>query len=162
MENTYISLIAAIGAKTRAIGRKNDLLWNIPADMARFRILTKGHVIIMGRRTFDSIGKALPERTNIVITENLFWQREGVVVAHTLADALQKAKEIEREEIFIIGGAQIYAQASPFASRLYLTLVEDDAVGDTFFPPYDMFSKTIAREEGEWNGLRYTFLTLEK
>ncbi len=162
MENTYISLIATIGAKTRAIGLKNDLLWKIPTDMARFKMLTKGHVIIMGRRTFDSIGKALPERTNIVITENMFWQKEEVIVAHSYTEALQKAKEIEHEEIFIIGGAQIYAQALPFASRLYLTLVEDDAVGDTFFPPYDMFSKIIVREEGEWNGLHYTFLTLEK
>ena len=156
-----ISAIAAIG-HNRVLGKNNELLWRIPDDLKRFKNLTTGHVIVMGRKTFESIGKPLPNRSNIVITRDASWQHEGVLVAHSVEDALVKAKELDAE-IFIIGGAQIYEQALPFTERLYLTLIDDSKEGDVYFPPYEtLFTKIIGHEDREHKGLKYKWVDLEK
>lgn len=157
-----ISIIVAI-AENGIIGDKNALLWNIKEDMRRFRTTTTGHPVIMGRKTFESIGRPLPKRTNVVITrgDNTF---EGCEVAHSLEEAV--AMFPKEEEVFIIGGAQIYAQALPIADRLYLTIVHRDYEGDTAFPKFDMAEwREISREEferGEEYDGAFTFIDLER
>jgi dihydrofolate reductase len=156
-----ISIVAAIG-RNREIGHGNELLWHIPDDLKRFKSLTSGHPVIMGRKTFESIGKPLPNRTNIVITRDKNWRHEGAKVAHSLEDAIATASLID-PEIFIIGGAQIYEQALPHADRLYLTLIDDSKEGDAFLPPYEhLFTKKVFEEKREWNGLAYTWVDLER
>ena len=157
-----ISIIVAI-AENGIIGDKNALLWSIKEDMRRFRTTTTGHPVIMGRKTFESIGRPLPKRTNVVITrgDNTF---EGCEVAHSLEEAV--AMFPKEEEVFIIGGAQIYAQALSIADRLYLTLVHRDYEGDTAFPIFDMAEwREISREEferGEEYDGAFTFIDLER
>ncbi|MBO4936581.1 MAG: dihydrofolate reductase [Alistipes sp.] len=157
-----ISIIVAI-AENGIIGDKNALLWNIKEDMRRFRTTTTGHPVIMGRKTFESIGRPLPKRTNVVITrgDNTF---EGCEVAHSLEEAV--AMFPKEEEVFIIGGAQIYAQALSIADRLYLTIVHRDYEGDTAFPKFDMAEwREISREEferGEEYDGAFTFIDLER
>ena len=139
-----VSLIAAVAAN-RAIGKGGALPWRLPSDLRRFKRLTMGHAIVMGRRTFDSIGRPLPGRTNIVLTRDPAWRRDGVETARSLDDALAKAGE---GEVFVIGGGEIYAAALPRASRLYLTLVPRAVEGDAFFPEYDPAGwKEVEREE---------------
>lgn len=157
-----ISAIAAIDSK-RAVGKDNQLLFKIPEDFARMRKITAGHPIIMGRKTFESIGRPLPNRTNIVITRDETYQAEGIFLVHSLEKALQVAKgKPGDDEIFIFGGAQIWKEALPVINRLYLTLVEGDYHGDTFFPEYDEYTKVIERAERQADGYSYTFLTLER
>lgn len=157
-----ISIIVAI-AENGIIGDKNALLWNIKEDMRRFRTTTTGHPVIMGRKTFESIGRPLPKRTNVVITrgDNTF---EGCEVAHSLEEAV--AMFPKEEEVFIIGGAQIYAQALSIADRLYLTIVHRNYEGDTAFPKFDMAEwREISREEferGEEYDGAFTFIDLER
>lgn len=159
-----ISAIAAIGKSTRALGKDGRLLWDIPEDMRHFKELTSGHPVIMGRRTWESIPDAfrpLPNRTNIVVTRSSA-DFEGATMTHTIEEALAAAKEAPRnEEIFIIGGGEIFALTLPFTDRLYLTLVDDDAEGDAFFPEYDDFTKVIEEEAREGTP-PYTFITLER
>jgi dihydrofolate reductase len=142
-------------------------LWHIPDDLKRFKTLTLGHPVIMGRKTFESIvstlGKPLPGRTNIVVTRDANWSYEGAIVAHSLEEALTKAKEIDVEEIFIGGGSQIYEQAFPFVDRLYLTLIDDEKEGDTYFPSWEKeFTKVLKEEEHNYNGLHYRWVDLER
>lgn len=157
-----VSIIVAI-AENGVIGDKNALLWNIKEDMRRFRTTTTGHPVIMGRKTFESIGRPLPKRTNVVITrgDSTF---EGCEVAHSLEEAI--AMFPQEEEIFIIGGAQIYAQSLSFADKLYLTIVHRDYEGDTSFPKFDMSEwREVAREEferGEEFDGAFTFIDLER
>ena len=158
-----ISLIAAIQKKDHGIGLGNELLFRISDDLKRFKALTSGHPIIMGRKTFDSIGgKPLPNRTNIVITRQELSQ-EGVVFVHSLEEAIEKAKVVG-ENIFVIGGAEIYKQALPFADRLELTIVDSDVPSDTFFPEYSEFSNIAQKENrsDEKSGLLYEWVTLER
>lgn len=155
-----ISLIAAIG-ENRELGKNNQLLWHIPEDLKRFRKITKGHVVIMGRKTFESIGKPLPKRTNIIITKDKTYH-PPVIVCHSVIEAIEVAKRKEKEEIFIIGGGQIYHQTIPFADRLYLTIVEGTFAADTFFPDYSQFKKKIFAEKRKSAGYQYQFLILEK
>lgn len=156
-----ISLIASLDEE-RGIGRGDQLLVRIPDDLKRFRQLTTGHPIIMGRKTFDSIGRPLPQRSNFVVTGNPDYQPSGVVIAHSLDEALGKASETEQQEIFIIGGAQIYAQAIDRANRLYLTLVEGSFGADIFFPDYSDFKREVFREEREFEQYRYKWINLER
>lgn len=157
-----VSIIVAI-AENGIIGDKNALLWSIKEDMRRFRTTTTGHPVIMGRKTFESIGRPLPKRTNVVVTrgDNTF---EGCEVAHSLEEAV--AMFPKEEEVFIIGGAQIYAQALSIADRLYLTIVHRDYEGDTAFPKFDMAEwREISREEferGEEYDGAFTFIDLER
>lgn len=161
MKNPEICIIAAI-SENRVIGRDNQLPWNIPDDLKRFRELTTGHPVVMGRRTFGSIGRPLPERTNIVVSRNLQFEVEGIMRCGSLGEALSRAGEGEREKIFIIGGGQIYRQTISLVDRLYLTVVRGDFPGDTYFPEYGEFSRKINKEQGSSNGLSYTFLELTR
>lgn len=148
--------------EARAIGKNNQLLWFIPADLKRFKEITTGHAVIMGENTYRSIGKPLPNRTNVVVTLNRDFHPEGCLVAYSLDHALRVARQHETEEIFIIGGASIYAQFLPMTERLYLTLVHGKHEADTFFPDYSAFSKIISQEEGENDQYRYTYYILER
>lgn len=172
-----VSIVVSIGGgrlHNRVIGRKDKLLWPIPDDLKRFKELTMGHPVIMGRKTYESIfsmlGKPLPGRTNIVITRspadfagNPSFEFEHVLLASSLEDAVEKAKEIDTGEIFIGGGAQIYEQALPFVDRLYLTLVDSDEEGDAYFPAYEhLFTKKLSEEFREHKDLKYKWVTLER
>lgn len=158
-----INIIVAV-AKNGVIGDKNSLLWHIREDMVHFRTLTSGHPVIMGRKTYDSIGRPLPKRTNVVITRDTELQIEGCTMAHSLEEAI--ALFDPQEEIFIIGGAQIYAQALPLAHRIYLTVVERDYQGDTSFPEidYSVWRQTFREDftSGEEFEHPFSFITLER
>ncbi len=133
-----ISLIAAV-AENGVIGRDNDMPWHLPDDFAFFKRKTSHHPIIMGRKSLESLGKPLPNRTNIVITRNLDFTADGVTVVHTLDDAVAEAKKATgtTNEIFVIGGAEIYKLALPIATTLYLTEIHQTYEGDTHFPAFD-------------------------
>lgn len=139
-----IAIIAAV-AQNNAIGLNNQLIWHLPADLQFFKKTTLNKTIIMGRKTFDSIGKALPKRTNIVISSNAQLQAPGCVVVHTLQEAIAKA---DAEEVFIVGGANIYAQSMQMADKLYITHVHHQFEADTFFPEIDtQIWKVSSRED---------------
>lgn len=166
-EKAKICIVVAISRKRRAIGNKGKLLWHIPDDMKRFKRLTMGHPVIMGRKTFESIldysgGKPLSGRTNIVITRDTTYAHEGVTVVHSLQDALKEARELDTKEIHIGGGSEIYAQVLPLVDRLYLTIVDDEPEADAFFPDYSEFTKIVETETRDHNGLKYEWLTFER
>ena len=149
-----VSIIVAI-AQNGTIGDKNSLLWHIKEDMRFFRTTTSGHAVIMGRKTFESLGsRPLPKRTNIVITRQdvMF---EGALTAHSLEEAIRMADG--DEEIFVIGGAQIYAEALKVADRLYITRVEHDYDGDTSFPEFDLSAWRLVAEERHERGEEYEY-----
>lgn len=127
-----LSLIVAV-AQNGVIGRDNQLIWHLPNDLKQFKRLTTGHPIIMGRKTFDSIGKPLPNRTSIVITRSKEWAHEGVVVVHSIEEAIAAAQQTQTDEAFVIGGAEIYRKMLPLADKLYLTEVKADFEGDAYF-----------------------------
>ena len=161
-----VSIVVAIG-RNRELGLDGKLLWHIPEDLKRFKALTLGHPVVMGRKTFESIvailGKPLPGRTNIVVTRDTNYTYEGVIVVHSLEEGLEKAHELDQEEIHIGGGAELYKQALPFVDRLYLTLIDDTKEADTFFPEYEQeFVNKISEESHEHEGLKYSWVTLEK
>jgi dihydrofolate reductase len=131
-----LSIIAALG-RNRAIGYQNQLPWRLPADLQRFKQLTMGHHMLMGRKTFESIGRPLPGRTSIIITRQPEYTAEGCLIAHSLEEAIAIAKARGEQEAFVIGGADIYAQAIPLADRMYLTMVEAEPEADAFFPVFD-------------------------
>jgi dihydrofolate reductase len=165
MNKPLLSIIVAIQKNDRGIGYQNDLLFKISEDQRRFKALTTGHPIIMGRKTFESIGRALPNRTNIVITRNAAWSHEGVLTVSSLEEAITEAKKVEQEEVFVIGGSEIYSQALDLADCLYITVVDDDKQADTFFPEYEtVFAKKISSEPlvDSATGLSYTNVVLEK
>ena len=142
---------------------KNHLLWKFESDMKRFQAITKRHPVIMGRTTYETIGKPLPNRTNIVVTRNADYKAFGCVVAHSIQEAVEWAKMNEKEEIFIIGGGQIYAEALPFTDRLYLTVVEGDFEGDIMFPEYqNEFNKVLFQENQLENGQKFKFINLSR
>jgi dihydrofolate reductase len=131
-----LSLIVAM-SENRVIGVNNHLPWNIPEDLKRFKAITLNHPILMGRKTFESIGKILPKRTNIVITRDRTYRVEGGAVCHSLDEALDWAKRSPgSDEIFVIGGSEIFKQALPLAATIYLTEVHWPFEGDTFFPDF--------------------------
>lgn len=159
-----ISLIVAMSANC-VIGRDNKMPWHLSADLKRFRAITMNAPILMGRKTFESIGKPLDGRTNMILSKNLDYQSEGCLVFYSLDTALNAARNYG-EELFIIGGATLYKMALPLAQRLYLTDIEAEFGGDTFFPDMDF---------NEWNEIaceritddvsvdfNYRFLILEK
>ena len=160
--NSKLCIIAIIG-RNRELGKNNKLLFNIPDDLKRFRKITKGHPVIMGRKTFESIGHPLPNRTNIIISGNPSFHAEGVIVVCSLSNAIEKAKNEKRsEEIFVIGGGSVYAQAIGIADRLYLTVVDAQASdADTFFPDYSRFTHIIFREKHSSSHPSFEYITLE-
>ncbi|MDD5083516.1 MAG: dihydrofolate reductase [Candidatus Moranbacteria bacterium] len=162
MNYPRINIIAAIGKK-RELGKDNALLWNIPEDMHHFREMTTGCAVIMGQKTYESIGRPLPHRTNIVLTLDPTFQPSGCVVVGSLDEALATARETEKENVFIIGGGSVYKQFIGLADRLYLTLVEGEFDADVFFPEYEtIFQKVISRKSGDNGIYRYEFVVLEK
>ncbi len=176
MQRPKIGIVVAITSKDAAIGKGGKLLFHISDDLKRFKAITKGHPVIMGRKTYESIGRPLPERTNIVITRNPDFKAEGVIIAHSLEDALKKATTPlppllnqggvgGGDEIFIIGGGEIYAQALPLCEKMRLTIVESDAEGDVFFPDWRAnFTHETFREErfDKKTGLKYVWSDLER
>lgn len=165
-----VVIVAALEETTRAIGRHNELIWHIPADLKRFKELSLGHPVVMGRTTFESIygmlGKPLPGRTNIVITRNSDYvpPEATVRVVHSLEDGLALAAEESPSEIHIGGGAQLYAESLPYVDRLHLTLIKDPSAGaDTFFPPYENeFAVVTESEPVLYNTISYRFVDLER
>jgi dihydrofolate reductase len=142
-----VSLIAAM-AENRVIGVNNTLPWHLPDDLKRFRRLTTGHAVIMGRKNYESIGKPLPQRRNVVVTRRADFQAPGCVVVHSVEEALAAAGD--DPEVFVIGGAEIYREMLARADRLYLTLVHAHIAGDTLFPEFDLREwRETARERQE-------------
>jgi len=134
-----ISIIAAV-AKNQVIGKGNDLPWRLPDDMKFFMQTTNGHHVIMGRKNYESLPekfKPLPNRTNIVVTRQRNYQAPGCMIVHELSDGISLAKKNDEKELFIIGGAEIYKLALPMTDVLYLTEIDVEMEGDTFFPPWD-------------------------
>ena len=158
-----ITMIAAIGSNGE-LGKDNDLIWHLPNDLKRFKRVTAGHHVIMGRKTFESLGRPLPNRTNIIITRNTTFQAAGCVVVHSLDEALEAASDDENP--FILGGAQIYKQALEIADVLDLTLVDATLDADAYFPEFDpKVWKEISREDhqaDEKHQYNYSFVTYKK
>lgn len=158
-----ISIIAALDKKF-VIGNKGRIPWHLPADLAHFRELTMGKPIIMGRTTFESIGRLLPGRLNIVLTRDPCYKPAGVVAAHSIEEALHEAGAAS--EIMVIGGADVYRQFMSLAHRMYLTFVESEFEGDAYFPPVDQKEwKEVSREAytpDKKNPYPYTFVILER
>lgn len=163
-----ISIIVAV-AENNVIGKDNTLIWHLPADMKYFKEKTSGHCIITGRKNYESIPekfRPLPNRTNIVITRQKDYPAPGAIVVGSIEEAIQKAKETKDEEIFIIGGAEIYKQSIELADRIYLTQIHNKFDGDAFFPELDhsKWSET-SKTEGiidDKNKYPHTFLILDK
>lgn len=157
-----VSIIVATG-ENNAIGKDNQLLWHLPADLRHFREITSGHTIIMGRKTFDSVGKPLPKRRNIVVTRQDI-QIEGCEVVKSIDEALELCKD--EHEVFIAGGAEIYRQAMDKTDRIYLTRVHQSFDADTFFPEinHDLWIETSHADHpaDEKNNIPYSFITLER
>lgn len=155
-----ISFVVAMG-RNRVIGRDNRLPWRMPADMQRFRKLTMGKAVLMGRQTYESIGKPLVGRDNIVLTRDASFRVDGCTIVHSIEEALQGAGE---GEIMVIGGAQIFAQMLGMADRIYLTLIDADFEGDIFFPPMESGTwREMSREvcpADDANPYDYTFILL--
>ena len=164
MESFRTSIIAALG-RGRELGSGGELLWHIPDDLKRFQQLTLGHPVIMGRKTWESLPpkfRPLPGRTNVVITRQTGYEAPGATVVDSLdAARAVAARAPGADEIFVIGGGEVYATALPHASRLYLTLVDADADADTFFPPYKQEFKITSDESGTGEP-PHRFLTLDR
>jgi len=159
-----ISIIAAIG-KNRELGKDNKLLWQIPSDMKRFKDLTTGNVVIMGRKTYESLPekyRPLPDRLNIIITRDSNYTAPGANVYNSIETAIEEARKTNKE-IFIIGGAQIYLLGIKYAEKLYLTLVDKEyPEADAFFPNYADFGKIIYEQENRSGELKYKYVELVK
>jgi dihydrofolate reductase len=161
-----VSLIAALSTNN-VIGRGNGLPWRQSTDLKRLKTLTMGHHYIQGRKTYDTVGRPLPGRVNVVITRQTDFAPEGIVVVHTLEDALRVAEEAGDPEPFIAGGAQIFEQALHRADRMYLTRIHAEVEGDTFFPEFDDVSEwqlidAEHHEADDRNDHPYSFLTYER
>lgn len=165
-----LSIISAIG-KNNELGLNNQLLWDLPRDMQHFRETTSGHPVIMGRKTFESIGRPLPNRRNVVITRDVSYVKEGVEVVHSLPEAIDLFKYDVNplpngEEVFVIGGAEIYKQAMDHADRLYITHVDSEFEADAFFPTISPnFWYEVSRvhhESDEENNVAMDFVLYER
>jgi dihydrofolate reductase len=158
-----ISLVVAM-ARNHVIGRDNALPWRLPEDLKHFKATTLGKPVLMGRKTFESIGKPLPGRTNLVLTRATDWKADGAVVAHSVDEAL--ASVANSTEVAVIGGAEVFQLLLPKASRIYLTRIHADIPGDTVFPPLDLSQwREVDRRElaaDERNAYDMTFVTLER
>ena len=159
-----ITIVVAMG-KNREIGVDNQLLWHLPKDLKHFKELTSGHPIIMGRKTYESIGKPLPNRTNIVISRKNDWFEEGILIVGSIKEALKFAKKID-ENVFVIGGGTIYEQTIDLADQLEITLVDATLGADTYFPKIDkkIWQKTqeTCHEKDEKNQYDFCFQTFTK
>ncbi len=154
-----LSLIAAV-SENNVIGNNNNLVWHLPADLKRFKQITSGHYVIMGRKTYESVGKPLPDRTNIIVTTNDKFTAEGCIVVHSIKEALEYSKE--QDEVFILGGGNIYEQTIDIADKIYLTRIHGKFNGDTFFVNINVQVWLVESEElhqpDEKNSYAYTFI----
>jgi dihydrofolate reductase len=159
-----ISIVVAI-ADHNVIGKDNQLIWHLPADLRHFKQKTMGHPMIMGRKTFESIGKPLPGRTTIIVTRQEDYTAEGCIVTHSVQEAIEKAKELDGQ-VSIVGGAEIYKQALPLVDVIYLTRVHHTFDGDTFFPELNEAEweqiSAETHEPDEKNKYPYTFIELRR
>jgi dihydrofolate reductase len=158
-----VSLVVAM-ARNGVIGHDNALPWRLPEDLKHFKAVTLGKPILMGRKTFESIGRPLPGRTNLVLTRDAAWRAEGTIVVHSMAEAFERVQDAP--ELAGIGGADVFRLLLPLASRIYLTRVEADIPGDTLFPPSDL-SQWLELEHREFaaderNPYDMTFMTLQR
>jgi dihydrofolate reductase len=160
-----LSMIAAMG-RNRVIGIDNEMPWHLPADLQWFKETTLGCPIIMGRKTYDSIGRALPGRLNIILSRNPELEIEGCSVVNSLEDAMLSAADTEADEVFITGGSHLYNNFLEVADALYLTLIDADFAGDTYFPDYTQYqwneTQNIHNIADEKNPYPHTFVTLER
>ena len=161
-----LSMIAAMG-QSRVIGIDNKMPWHLPADLQWFKKTTLGSPIIMGRKTYDSIGRPLPGRLNIILSRNPDLKIEGCTVVNTLSAAIEVAETVDNvEEVFITGGAHLYEKFLQDADLLYLTLIDAEFEGDTFFPDYTQYAwkeiESIDNPADEKNPYPYSFVTLER
>jgi dihydrofolate reductase len=164
-----IAMIVAM-AQNRVIGRDNQLPWHLPNDLKYFKATTMGKPIVMGRKTYESIGKPLPGRPNVVVTTNEGFAADGVSVAHSVSEALVKSTQMAQSggasEVMVIGGAQLYREMLPQAKRLYLTLVHDDVPGDAYFPELDFSRWQQVSRKDFWadgpNPYNYSFTVFER
>lgn len=157
-----ISMIAAMD-RNRVIGQDNRMPWHIPADLAYFKKITLDHPVIMGRKTFESIGKPLPGRENVILTKKKDYQINGCLILHSTSDVLTYSKD---KDVFVIGGAQIYQTLFPYTNRLYITFIAAEFLGDSFFPEinpqqWELIAKTPG-ERNERNPYEYYFLVYAK
>jgi len=159
-----ISMVVAMG-ENNEIGFNNQLLWHLPKDLKHFKDLTSGHPVIMGRKTYESIGKPLPNRTNIIVSRQKDWFEEGILIVGSIKEAVKFAKKID-ENVFIIGGGNIYEQTMDIADKLEITLVRADLEADTFFPEIDgkTWTKTneVCHERDDRNAYDFCFQTYER
>lgn len=159
-----VSIVVA-AAENNVIGKDNDLIWHLPADLKHFKRLTMGHPMIMGRKTFEAIGKPLPGRTSIIITSQQDYTAAGCIVVHSLEEAIAKGRELD-EIVSVIGGANVYQQALPHTDKVYLTRVHHSFEGDVYFPELPENEWQVTEQEhhepDEKNKYSYTFLTLER
>ena len=158
---TTLSIIAAV-AKNRVIGVNNTLPWHLPEDLKRFRVLTMGHHIIMGRRTYESLGRLLPGRTTVIVSASKNYTVDGALVADSLKAALSLCAQ--DAEVFVIGGAQLYSEALLCADRLYLTEIDREFAGDVYFPAIDssLWTETASETHLSAEGLPYRYVTLDR
>lgn len=160
-----VSMIAAV-AKNNVIGKDNKLLWKLSDDLRRFKRITSGHAVLMGRKTFESLGKPLPNRTNLVVTRDENFAAEGTHVFNQINEALEYARSEGEEELFIIGGGEIYQMMLPAANKMYLTKVHTQPEGDTFFPEihdeeWDVINEEAHKADNR-NEFDFVFLDLER
>lgn len=155
---TELSTIVAI-ANNRVIGINNTLPWHLPEDLKHFRALTMGHHIIMGRKTYDSLGRLLPGRTTVIVTRNANYKVEGALVANSLQEAIALCKE--DDEAFLIGGAELYQDGLKLSKKLYITEIDLDVEGDAFFPEYssDEWLETLREAHISEQGLAFNYIT---
>lgn len=156
-----LAMIAAM-ARNRVIGRSNQLPWHLPEDLKHFKKITMGCSVMMGRKTFESIGRLLPGRRNIILSRQKDYRVDGALIVPDLHSAL--AACTFEEKVFIIGGAQLYQEALPLAQLLYLTLIDRDFEGDAYFPSVDLENdfRVVTREEHESKDFRYSFLEAKR
>jgi dihydrofolate reductase len=159
-----ISFLVAID-KNRVIGKDNALPWRLPADLKFFKDVTMGHTIIMGRKTYESIGRALPGRENVVLTRDEHYHAEGCTILHYISDVEEMEKNTDKE-LIVIGGAEIFKQTFPIADRLYITEIDEEFEGDTFFPEFNEEEwKVVSKKKGikdEKNPYDYYFLVYDR
>ena len=143
------------------IGDNNQIPWHIPDDLKYFKLVTSRKPVIMGRKTFESLGMPLPNRPNIVVSRQQDYSHHAVMVVHNIEDAIKHAKALTAKEAIVIGGAEIYEQAMPLATRLYVTLIDKDVAGDTYFPKFDHSEWIVTSELPMKHGdLSYKFQTM--
>lgn len=161
-----IKSIIAAKSSNNVIGKENSLVWHMPADLKRFKQKTLGHYIIMGRKTLESMDKPLPGRTTIVVTRNQAYRAEGCIIVHNVQDAFRLAETNKQQEVFILGGAEIYKLTINMADRMYLTEIKAEFEGDAFFPEIDFRQWRVVNQEAfeadDKNPYPYAFVDLER